>query len=184
MISLKILITGLGVTAKSSFRKKLASQYQRVTQKIINLDLDYDRNKLPKEFASDTIYILEDVHGPTPKAVIPLSEFDQVYYLLPSWYTHLLFWLSRMRIWFENGRFAWDPDIGEKGAWAGSGKPHDLANLKPIFKYFWPRYKKRQNVIKEDLAVLKSSGIATIIITPQKRWGKISFYGHEMKRSS
>ena len=181
---MKILVTGLGVTGKSSFLRWLTAQYAKTKEKFICLDLDYERAKLPKKFASDIIYILEDVHGPTPKAVIQLSEFDLVYYLLPSGWTHLLFWLSRMRIWFANGRFAWDPDIGEKGAWAGSGKPHDLANLKPIFKYFWPRYKKRKAVIKEDLAVLKSSGIATIIITPQKGWSKISFYGPKIKRSS
>jgi len=177
---LKILITGLGITGKSTFRKLLYSQYANTDKEVVNLDLDYDRARLPKEFVPKIVYILEDVHGPTANAVVPLKEFDLVYYLLPSWWTHLRFWLSRIWIWFKIGYFAWEADKGERGEWLGTCRPYDLANIFPILKEFWHHFKNRGLEIKKDLAVLKASKITTIIIIPQKKWRGIKFYGQDL----
>lgn len=166
---MKILITGLGITGKSTFRKWLFNLISILDHGHVVLDLDYDRQKLPKEFEANRTYVLEDVHGPTPKAVIPLKEYDLIFYLLPDFWQHLHFWLGRMKIWFENGNYAWDADLGENGAWAGTGKPRDWANIPGILKYFKEHFSKRKIYLKEDLAVLRSSIAPVIIVKPAKK---------------
>ena len=180
---MKILITGLGITGKSTFRQLIAVQLQANNDKVVCLDLDYQRDQLPQEFDPDSIYILEDVHGPTPNAVIPIKSFDQIFYLQPGWLTHLRFWLSRMKIWFGNGKFGWDADKGEKGEWLGTGKPYDLANILPILKDFWSHFKVRKQTIKNDLRVISATGIDCILIVPRKKWGKIKFFAYDFYRS-
>jgi hypothetical protein len=175
VIILKILITSVGITGKSTFLKWLTNFLTNLPCQVIALDLDYQRAEIPNEFDSGTIYLLEDVHGPTKKAVIPLSEYDLVLYMQPSWLTHLRFWLDRMLKWYENGKFAWDADVGKKGSWAGNDKPRDLRNIPGIFKYFWNHFPKRGKTIKEDLVTLKISGIRTYIIIPSGKWRKRAY---------
>lgn len=171
---MKILITGLGITGKSTFRKLFAQRSAVNGLPIWALDLDYERDKIPREENSDIVYVYEDVHGPTKKAVIPLPEYDLIFYLLPSWLTHLRFWLSRMNIWFQNGKFAWDADKS-KGEWAGTRKPYDLRNIPGIVKYFWHHFAKRNQEIKKDFEVMRKAKIPVIIVEPIKAGGKIYF---------
>ena len=169
---MKILITSIGVSGKSTFRKRLYALLSNIHNLIIfDFDLDYDRAKLPKIFEPDRIYILEDVHGPTKNAVFPLPQYDLIFYLLPDFWQHLRFWLKRMKIWFENGNYAWDADIGEKGAWAGTDKPKDWANIPGIIKYFYRHFSKRNIHLKEDLEVLNRTVIPVIIVMPTKKQG-------------
>jgi hypothetical protein len=179
---LKILVTGLGITGKSTFCRLIADLHRHSNEEVIylDLDLDHDRDKLPATFEYRTTYIIEDVHGPTAQAVLPLQSFNQVYYLQPSWLTHLRFWLSRMWIWFKNGQFAWDADKGEKGQWLGTGRPYDLANLLPIIRDFWSHFKTRKQTIKKDLEVIEASCINYLIIVPKKKWTKIKFYNEDV----
>lgn len=172
---LKILITSVGVTGKSSFLKWLEAFQKTLLSNVFALDFDHQRDKLPKEFDPETIYVFEDVHGPTRKSVIPLKEYDLVLYLLPSWFTHLKFWLDRMIKWYENGNYAWDADVGQKGVWAGTGKQRDWRNIPGIFKYFRNHFAKRGKTIKEDIVVLKNSGIPTYIVIPSGKREKQAY---------
>jgi len=175
-----MLVTGLGITAKSTFRELIGEQLQAKHDKVVCLDLDYERDKLPEEFELRTIYILEDVHGPTPQAVIPLKDYDKIYYLEPNWLTHLRFWLSRMRIWFKTGQFAWDADKGEQGQWQGTGKPYDPTNIMPIIKEFWQHFKNRGKTIEDDLRVIRKTGIDCAIIHPRITKQGIRFYTYDL----
>jgi len=171
---LKILITSIGITGKSTFHKWLATVLCNFSHEVLALDLDYERDKIPKEFKPETIYIFEDVHGPCKNAVIPLKEYDLVLYLRPSWLIHLKFWSKRMIRWWENGQFAWDADKGKKGAWAGTNKRYDWHNIPGIIRYFWDHFPRRRTTIKEDLITLIASGIPTCIIIPSGNATKMS----------
>lgn len=172
---MKILITGIGITGKSTFRSILFNCLSNESKAVEQFDCDYDRNKLPKKFISNRVYLLEDVHGPTKMAVFPLDSFDLIFYLLPDQLTHLRFWLSRMRAWFRTGKFAWDADKGINGEWLGNDRPYDQANILPILRTFWDDWKNRKKWIREDLAEIKKMGIKTIIIAPKFKKGRIIF---------
>ena len=161
----------MGITGKSTFREFLAKMYLVAE----NYDCDYDRDKLPHEFLDDIIYIIEDVHGPTKNAVYPLKFFDEIYYLLPSRWTHFNFWLSRMAIWFKTGKFSWNPDLGESGEWQGTDKPFDLRNIIPIFKTFWNDFSNKKQWIKDDLRIIRKSKIPFTTVIPLKIKGRIYF---------
>ena len=169
---MKILITGLGITGKTSFLFWLKTVLFKGLKAVI-LDLDYEREKLPKTFEPENLYIFEDVHGPTPNAVIPISDYDLILYLLPSWFTHLKYWLARMQIWYQLGLYAWDPDEGRR---KGTGKSKDWRNIPGIFREFWAHFPKRGHTIGEDFLALKTSGITTYLIIPKDRGKKISFH--------
>ncbi len=170
---MKILITGIGITGKSSFRQWLLEELANGGGYVYGYDCDYDREQLPTTFYENILYLIEDVHGPTENAVFPLKTFDRVFYLLPTTLTHLRFWLSRMVIWFENGHFAWD---GDKGGWQGSGKSYDPLNIPAIIKEFWQNWKNRRKWIGEDMSTLKKSKIKIVIVHSQKKGGKIRFF--------
>jgi hypothetical protein len=76
-----------------------------------------------------------------------------------------------MKIWFENGRYAWDADIGEKGAWAGTEKPNDWNNIPGIIRYFIEKFSKRKIHLKEDLDVLNQIVVPVMIVIPTKNQG-------------
>lgn len=168
---MKILITGIGITGKSSFRKFLFDLLINQDIPAAHYDCDYERDTLPTRFTKNKVYIFEDVHGPTSDAVMPLVFYNRIYYLLPSPLTHLKFWLSRIRIWFRTGKIAWDPD---KNTWAGSGQPYDIANTLIILKEFTHNWKNRKKWIKEDLQTIKKTGIKLKIVIPEKN-NKIVF---------
>jgi len=172
---LKILITSIGITGKSIFLKWLADFFKNFPSEVITLNFDYERDKIPSVFNPSAIYIFEDSHGPCKNAVLPLQSYDLVCYLLPSWFTHLRFYLARMRIWFENGKFNWDADKGPKGAWGGTGKPNDWRNIPGILKYFWSHFPKRGRIIKEDIEVLNASKLPIYLIIPSCKKGKKAF---------
>ncbi len=138
-------------------------------------DCDYDRKELPDVFLDEVVYIIEDVHGPTKNAVFPLNFFDEVYYLLPSRWTHINFWLPRMAIWFKVGKFSWDPDLGESGEWQGTGNPYDPRNIIPIIKTFWYDFSRRKKWIKDDIKAIRKSRVPFTVVIPIKIKGEIYF---------
>ena len=172
---MKILITGLGIVGKSTFRRKLFKWLREMGLAVKQYDCDYDRGHLPLEFKAGAIYLIEDVHGPTSQAVFTLSSFDLIFYLWPAPVTHLRFWMMRMRQWFKTGHLAWDADKGEKGEWAGTGQAYDLANLVLIAKEFWRNWQNRRAWLENDLEMIKKSGVKAIIVVPQAKKGKIYF---------
>jgi len=172
---LKILITGLGITGKSIFHKWQTDNLKNFSNQVIALNFDYDRDKIPDIFNPCSIYIIEDCNGPCENAVLPLSRYNLVYYMLPSWFTHLKFYLTRLRIWFENGNFNWDADQGPKGSWSGTGKPYDWRNIPGILKYFWKYFPKRRRAIKKDLEVLKASNLPVYLVIPSGKLEELTY---------
>lgn len=166
---MKILITGVGITGKSTFRRKLVSRLRERGVQTEHFDADkfkeirhpIDRSclkELPEKFDEEVKYIIEDIHSTMPSAILPLQEYDLIFYLMPNFFSHFLFWLPRMWIWFQNGYFSWEADRG----WQGTGKPYDLRNLPGILKNFLRDFKNRQKWIKGDKEILLFSPVVII----------------------
>jgi len=173
---LKVLITGLGITAKSSFRRLLRNLLSKIGMRVEDIDGDYvEDEEMPEKFEDDTLYLIEDVHAliVTKEACLPLEDYNLILYLLPSFPSHLIFWLKRVRIWFELGKGSWDKS--RKG-WLGTGKPRDPTNI-PLFIYLMLRdLWNRSKWIRGDKKVL--SQYKVIFIRPQWTSKGIKFCLH------
>lgn len=155
---MKILITAIGITGKSSLRRKLvgllknsglsAAHYDADEFKELRDPADKDcLKKLPENFLKETMYVIEDIHAPLKSAILPLESYDFILYVEAGFFSHLLFWLPRIIIWFKQGKFSWE----QKQGWKGKGKPKDLRNIIPILKDFFRNLKNRRKWIREDL---------------------------------
>lgn len=177
---MKILITGLGNTGKSTLRARLTEFC--VNNHILHkaFDCDHDRSHMPPqdEFENDTIYFIEDVHGLTKESFYPTGFYDKIYYVLPSWLTHLRLWIFRMCIWFKRGKFGFDPDTKISDGWRGTGIPYDTRNLRSMFKELKNAFKRRKELILYDQLSLMCFGFEKtfVIITPKIKRGKITFH--------
>ncbi|MBU2109963.1 hypothetical protein KKB71_03400 [Patescibacteria group bacterium] len=160
---MKILITGIGITGKSSFRRLFMNELRSWGLKVEHYDADkFDEirhpleidclKKLPENFLEKTIYIIEDIHATMDSAVMPLNQYDLIIYLKTGVFSHLMFWLPRMWKWFESGQFSWDQDKG----WMGTGKPKDLRNVIPIVKDMMRDFHNRKKWVKKDLEAIKN----------------------------
>jgi len=155
---LKILITGIGITGKSTMRRILTSMLRDIGLPVEHYDADKFKElrhlsdvdcleKLPDTFSKGILYIIEDVHGPLPSSILSLKEYDLILYLKPGILSHLMFWVPRMVAWFEKGLFSWEADKG----WKGTGRAEDFRNIFPIFKAVFRDFYNRKRWIKEDL---------------------------------
>ncbi len=156
---MKILITGVGITGKSSFRRILVSSLRAANVKIKHYDTDefkelrhpHDADcETPENFQRDVFYIIEDVHGPVEGAYLPLKEYNLIIYLLPDKMSHLIFWLSRCWRWFKSGYFSWERKTG----WGGTGNPYDFRNIIPIIKAVIHDFKNREAWVSNDLKAI------------------------------
>ncbi|MBU1102839.1 hypothetical protein KJ853_04290 [Patescibacteria group bacterium] len=165
MRKLKILVTGIGITGKSTFRRKLVKELRNMGFRVEHFDADRfielrhpaDADcimQLPKAFVNSVIYIIEDIYGPIrEKAHLPIEEYDLIFYLRPALLPHLIFWLPRMIKWYQFGLYSWEPEpIG----WKGTGKPKDWRNLWPIIKAFLRDMANRKKWIRADLTTISS----------------------------
>jgi len=175
---MKILITGLGNSGKSTLREKLAEHCLKNHSLHQVFDCDRDHLRMPTEddFEDDTLYFVEDVHGLTSEAFYPIKFYDEIYYVLPSWLTHLRLWFFRMWIWFKRGKFGFDPDTKISDGWRGSGIPYDTTNIRPILKELKRAFKWRNNWIVYDDTSLKQSKKPITFVTPKIKKRKIIFY--------
>jgi len=158
---LKILITGIGITAKSTLRRLLVGmlrdfglsvkQYDADRFEELREPVDIDCLKaLPATFQENVVYIIEDVHGPLSSAALPLESYDLILYIKPDIFSHLMFWLQRVWAWFKIGRFSWEPERG----WRGTGKAYDFHNIFPILKTMLRDFQNRKKWIAEDLKII------------------------------
>ncbi len=159
---MKILITGVGITGKSSFRRFFVDFLKTHGHTVEHYDTDEFRElrdqrdancKKPTEFESKTIYVIEDIHGTIPgEAFLPIKEYDLIVYLLPGILHHMIFWLPRMWKWFQAGQYSW-----EKTGWKGTGKSCDPRNIIPIINAFMRDMQNRKRWMKEDLRIIKTT---------------------------
>ena len=158
MKTLKILITGIGITGKSTLRRLLVGILRDVGLSVEQYDADRFREirdpvditllkTLPDIFQENVVYIIEDVHGPLQSATLPLEKYDLILYIKPDIFSHLMFWLQRAGVWFKIGRFSWEPERG----WLGTGKAYDFRNIVPILKTMLRDFRNRKKWISEDL---------------------------------
>jgi len=176
---MQILLTGLGITGKSTLRRRLMTLLQKNGFKVKHFDADMFKElrhptdasceeELP-EGTGDTVWLIEDVHGPTDEAKLPLDEYDLIIYLNPTLLTHLMFWLPRALIWFKKGHFAWEAETG----WRGTGIPFDRKNILPIIREIRMVFAHRSSWIKSDLEQIKE--LPHLIIKPKWTLSGIKF---------
>jgi hypothetical protein len=164
VIRLKILITGVGLVGKSTFRrtlKRLISVMGMSTE-----DIDGDYQELPTDFKEGVVYVIEDVHGTTSEACLPLADYDLVLYLLPTPLSHFIFWLKRIWIWFQIGRGSWDK---HRKGWLGSGKRYDILNIPLFIKLLLYDFWNRRKWITQDTEIL--SQVKDVVVF-KPRWTK------------
>ncbi|MFH1259287.1 MAG: hypothetical protein ABII74_05670, partial [Elusimicrobiota bacterium] len=161
---MKILVTGTGITGKSTFRRKLVKQLRTMGLVVEHFDADCFQElrhpadidclkERPEVFSDSVAYVIEDIHGPIPKkATLPIEDYDFIFYLKPSFFHHLFFWLDRLPKWFRAGVFSWEQGKG----WKGTGKPRDWRNVWPIAKIVFRDAISWRKWIAEDLAILCS----------------------------
>lgn len=177
---MKILITGIGITAKSTLRRLLVrklrdfglsvDQYDADRFKELRNPADIDCLKaLPDTFQKNVVYVIEDVHGPLSSAALSLESYDLILYLKPDIFSHLMFWLQRIWAWFKIGRFSWD---SEKG-WRGTGKAYDFRNIIPILKTMLRDFQNRKKWVTEDLKSISS--FPHLIVHSKWTWRGIKF---------
>jgi hypothetical protein len=163
-----VLITGVGNMGKSHFRRLLLLQVRSWAKesgrKVVHYDVDrfaearheLDKEMLdalpkPGEFDKETIYLIEDVHAPTNEGAIPLCNYDYVFYVVAGSVSHLRFWIGRARHWLKDGKYDWDPVLGEH---KGTGKPYDLHNVLGITRCVARHMTHRRHIVN-DLIVLR-----------------------------
>ena len=160
---MKILITAIGITGKSTLRRRLVKLLRDSGLSVNHYDADEFKEvrdtadkdclgKLPENFLKDAIYIIEDIHAPLESAILPLKSYDFILYVKTGFFSHLLFWLPRMIIWFNQGKFSWEQETG----WMGTGKPYDPRNICPMVKELLNNFRNRKRWIAEDLKIIRS----------------------------
>lgn len=178
---MKILVAGPEFAGKSVFLEKY-SEYATL-RKLFCKCLDCDNHRaqmpLPEEFELDMDYLIEDQHAFGGKRFYPLSLYDKIYYLFPSWLTHLRFWLRGMWTWFKRGKFGIDPDTALSDGWRGTSIPYDTANIRPILKEFWKKFRSRKFERFFDVYSIRIGfdlDTPIVRVYPKIRRGKIVFY--------
>lgn len=163
---MKILITGVGITGKSTFRRKL----KRLLPEAIDIDGDYE--KLPEEFKKEALYIIEDVHALMEEACLPLDNYDSIFYLLPGFLSHTAFWLKRVWRWFQVGQGSWDK---KRQGWLGTGKRYDPRNILLFLSLMIRDLRNRRKWIIEDTEFLFPFRNRVIIVHSQPTRKEIKF---------
>jgi len=167
---MKIVITGIGITGKSTFRRTLKRLISLIGIPVEDIDGDYDEEEIPKKFKEETVYIIEDVHAlmGTEETCLPLNTYDLIIYLLPTPASHLIFWLRRVWIWFQEGKGSWDKT--RKG-WLGSGKKYDPLNIPLFFGLMIYDFRNRRKWITRDMRILSQvKDVDVAVFEPQ--WTK------------
>jgi hypothetical protein len=148
----------VGISGKSTFRRALFDYLQSNGKPVEHYDADGFKTvrhpldklclkNLPAKF-DNKIYLIEDIHATLPEgAIMPISEYDKIFYVLSDLKSHNMFWVQRMIHWYENGKFSWEADKG----WSGTGKKNDPANIEGIVNAYSHDMENRDKWIGEDL---------------------------------
>ncbi len=155
---MKVLITGIGVTGKSTLRRLLVAKLRSFNLLAEHFDADKFKElrdikdvdcleALPDVFLDNVVYVIEDIRGPLSSATLPLEHYNLIIYVQPDIFSHIMYWISRSWQWFGVGQFSWTPEKG----WLGTGKPCDIHNVGSIFKTIGRDFKNRKRWMAEDL---------------------------------
>ena len=139
---MKILITGIGSSGKTTLRKELTKSLN-----CLGIDLDYDN--LQDDHDKKRCLLVEDVRA-TTKNVALLNSFDIIIYVLPDLFSHKIFWLKRFWRWYQNGKGAWNRNHG----WLGNSKPYDPKNIPLFLPELFYNLRNRSKWVKEDKIIL------------------------------
>lgn len=171
---MKVLIAGLGCSGKSTFRRnsveKLrlagfnAEHYDADAFKTARCDADKDC-KRPEQFDENIFYFIEDARALSERPYLPISEYNSILYVRSGLFSHMLFWLSRARQWFESGEFMWDRNTG----WKGTREPKDFRNFLPIVRELLKQFWNRRRWIRDDLTALAGKRYIIVHSTWQHR---------------
>jgi hypothetical protein len=140
---MKILITGLPVSGKSTLRRRLVGLTSALEVPFFQCDVDgfpalrdtrdaincvriHDLVKLEGK----ELLLVEDVNPGLYRTGISLSDYALIVYVVPGLFAYWLFLLSRGWQWFLLGRYAWTL----KSGWHGTGRVRDWRNILPILK--------------------------------------------------
>lgn len=165
-MKMKILITGIGITGKSTLRRTLKRKFPWV------IDIDGDYQKMPEVFNDNQSYIIEDVHALTDEACLPLDNYNLIIYLLPDLFTHVLFWMRRVWRWFQVGEGSWDKKTQSR---KGSGKKYDYRNIPLFLGLMISDLLNRGKWIEGDTRVLSLFKDRVIVAKSSLSEGKIKF---------
>jgi hypothetical protein len=165
-----ILITGIGLSGKSTLRRQLVDFLTNLGVNFVQHDADGfaevrdirdARNVLSADEIQlaltrrETVVLVEDVHGAELEGNLrPLVAYDLVLYVEPTRWAYFFFWLSRAWQWFRRGHYAWDREAG----WSGSGKPYQLRNLLHIGYHMIRALWHRKRWVAQDHWVMRNSG--------------------------
>lgn len=163
---MKILITGIGITGKSTLRRLL----KKFFPETIDIDGDYD--KFPEKFDEQSLYVIEDVHATMQECCLPLGSYDCIIYLLPGLVSHFLFWLKRVWVWFKIGQGSWDKN---RQGWLGSGKTYDPRNIPLFLRLMFRDFRNRGRWITEDIEALFPFKNQVIVVKSSFSKGEIKF---------
>lgn len=163
-----VLITGIGVTGKSSFRRFFlgllrsagikAEHYDTDEFRILRSELDKDCLKDISFQEEDAVYLVEDVNFLEKDSFLPLVAYDLILYVKPRIISHIFFWLSRMWEWFLEGHYSWEKSTG----WKGTGRKEDFRNILPIFSAFMRDMWNRKKWIEKDLEIISDRNYTII----------------------
>lgn len=163
-----VLITGIGVTGKSSLRRFLLNllrnfgikteHYDADEFKILRNELDKDCLKSILFWKKDTIYLIEDVKFLEKDSFLPLAVYDLILYVKPQILSHIFFWLLRIWEWFLEGHYSWEKSSG----WKGTGRKKDFGNVFPIVSTFMRDMRNRKKWIEKDLETISDRNYAII----------------------
>ncbi|HBK35231.1 MAG: hypothetical protein UU08_C0028G0010 [Candidatus Uhrbacteria bacterium GW2011_GWE2_40_58] len=162
---MRVLITGIGNVGKSHFRRYLYQQLKiklaQTDRQVKHYDVDrfaHLRHKDDEDLLIDftfqslereTIVLIEDVHGATGNGLLPLNDYDHVFYIQADPLTHVQFWLGRAQIWFKEGRYDWDND---RGRFYGTHRKNDLRNVpgiaRCVFRQLWQRKEIEHDLVR------------------------------------
>lgn len=171
-----VLITGIGNVGKSTLRRRLVNGLRQREFLVQHVDTDgFSRERNPQDqdivqlnettLDTDTIYLIEDIHGLDHRPLRSIWEYHLVLYVTTGFWTHLLFWLGRGWQWFKRGIYDWQPHSGFRG----TKQPWDLNNLPGILRVISEAFEQRK-FIHTDLARLREDEISHRII--HARWSK------------
>lgn len=169
---LLVLVTGVGNVGKSSFRRHLVKILKTYRYTVLYADADgYSeaRNAQDTElidvshdgqFASDVIYVIEDIHAFSSDALLPLERYDLVFYVTADLLTHTRFWLGRSWQWFKRGAYEWQSGVGFRG----TGHCLDPRNLSGLMHSMLKHLLRDRLLVHNDLETLRLAQVRTVCV--------------------